>query len=86
MPTISHFYGIYILLYSREHNPPHFHVKYNSFKASINIKNGEILAGKLPPKARSLTEEWRLIHKKELLHAWEIMLKYEKIKKIPGLK
>ncbi|MGZ3788853.1 MAG: DUF4160 domain-containing protein [Bacteriovorax sp.] len=86
MPTISHFYGIYILLYPKEHNPPHFHVKYSGFKASVNIRNGEILAGNLPPKARSLTEEWRLIHKKELLEAWNMMVKYEKVKKIPGLK
>lgn len=86
MPTISYFYGIYIRLYPNEHNPPHFHVKYNEFEASIDIKTGEIKDGKIPPKARALTEEWRLIHKKELIEAWDLMLKYEKVKKIPGLK
>jgi hypothetical protein len=86
VPTISYFYGIYIRLYPNEHNPPHFHVKYNEFEASIDIKTGEIKDGKIPPKARALTEEWRLIHKKELIEAWDLMLKYEKVKKIPGLK
>lgn len=86
MPTISYFYGIYIRLYANEHNPPHFHVKYNEFEASIDIITGEIKDGKLPLKARALTEEWRLIHKKELIEAWNLMLKYEQIKKIPGLK
>lgn len=86
MPAISYFYGIYILMYPNEHNPPHFHVRYNDFQAAINIKSGEIIAGKLPPKARSLTEEWRVIHKKKLLAAWNLMLKYERVKKIPGLK
>jgi len=86
MPTISYFYGIYILMYPNEHNPPHFHVSYNEFQASINIRTGEVMAGKIPPKARSLTEEWRLIHKKDLLSAWDLMIKYKKVKKIPGLK
>lgn len=86
MPTISHFYGIYILLYAKEHNPPHFHVRYGDFNASIDIRTGDVLAGKLPPKARSLTEAWRLIHKKELLQAWNLMLKFQRVKKIPGLK
>jgi hypothetical protein len=42
--------------------------------------------GKLPPKARSLTEEWRIIHQKELLKSFELMVKYHEIKKIEGLK
>ena len=54
MPTISYFYGIYIRLYANEHNPPHFHVKYNEYAASIDIKTGEIKDGKLPLKARAL--------------------------------
>ena len=86
MPTISYFYGIYIRIYADEHNPPHFHVKYNEFEASVEIKTGTITDGKLPPKARALTEEWRLIHQKELLIAWELMVKYHRVKKIPGLK
>lgn len=85
MPTISYFYGIYIRLYANEHNPPHFHAKYNEFEASIDIETREIQKGKLPIRARLLTEEWRLLHKKELIIAWELMLKYEKVKKIPGL-
>ena len=40
MPEISHFYGIIIYMFPQEHNPPHFHVKYNEFKASIDIKTG----------------------------------------------
>ena len=28
MPEISRFFGIIIFMYFDEHNPPHFHVKY----------------------------------------------------------
>lgn len=37
MPEISRFLGIIITMYYREHNPPHFHVRYNIYKASISI-------------------------------------------------
>ncbi len=38
MPEISRFLGIKIFMYFNEHNPPHFHVEYNEYKASIDIK------------------------------------------------
>ncbi len=36
MPEISRFLGIKIFMYFNEHNPPHFHVEYNEYKASID--------------------------------------------------
>lgn len=35
MPTISIFYGIKILMFFDEHNPPHFHAQYAEFHAII---------------------------------------------------
>lgn len=58
MPTISMFYGIMIMMFFDEHNPPHFHAKYNEFKASIRIKDLAVLNGSLPPKALGLVIEW----------------------------
>lgn len=53
MPTISMFYGIIVRMYFApgEHNPPHFHVYYNEYKASVDIRMCEIIDGNLPPKA-----------------------------------
>ncbi len=39
MPEISRFLGIIIVMYYKEHNPPHFHVRYNEHKAAISINN-----------------------------------------------
>ena len=52
MPTISMFYGIIIRMYYApgEHNPPHFQVYYNEFKATIDIASCELLHGNLPKK------------------------------------
>ncbi len=86
MPAISIFYGISIYLYANDHNPPHFHVRYAEFNATVDIYSGEITEGKLPPKARQLTEEWRIIYQKEILESFELMVKYHQVKKIEGLK
>lgn len=70
MPEISRFLGIIILMYFDEHNPPHFHIKYNEYKAVMEIKTLNILAGYLPVKVRGLVEEWAEIHQEELLAMW----------------
>ena len=43
MPQISKFYGIIIYMYINEHNPPHFHVEYQGYKASITIESGIVI-------------------------------------------
>lgn len=45
MPTISMFYGNIIRMYYApgEHNPPHFHVYYNEYKATVSIDSIEIM-------------------------------------------
>ena len=45
MPEISRFLGMKIFMYFNEHNPPHFHVEYNEYKASINIKTFGVMEG-----------------------------------------
>lgn len=46
MPEICRFLGIIIAMYYKDHNPPHFHVRYNEYKASISIKDLAVLEGK----------------------------------------
>jgi hypothetical protein len=71
MPEISRFFGIIILMFYDDHNPPHFHVRYNDYKAIILIENLSIAEGKLPPRAYGLVVEWASVHKQELLIDWE---------------
>jgi len=56
MPIISMFYGIIIRIYfieNNKHDVPHFHARYAEYEASINISDGNILAGELPKKTAS---------------------------------
>ncbi len=71
MPTISLFYGIKIMMFYDEHNPPHFHAVYNDYKAAIRIEDLAVMNGNLPPKALGLVAEWAAIHKNELLENWK---------------
>ena len=72
MPEISRFFGIIITMYFNEHNPPHFHVRYNEHKAEIGIETLSLLAGKLPPRVMGLVMEWASIHQEELMADWEL--------------
>lgn len=69
MPEISNFYGIVITMYFPEHYPPHFHVRYNEYHASIDIQTGKV-TGEMPRRALKLVYEWLDMHKEELLENW----------------
>lgn len=85
MPEISRFYGIIIYMYMNEHNPPHFHVWYEDYKAIITIKDG-IITGSLPRRALSLVYEWLDLHQDELLENWRRLSNYESPVRIDPLK
>src|SRR5579871_1108777 len=72
MPELCRFLGIIIAMFHGDHNPPHFHVRYNQYKAIISIKDLAVLSGRLPPKVLGLVIEWASIHQKELIKNWEL--------------
>lgn len=85
MPEISRFYGIIIGMFFNEHNPPHFHVRYDEYNAEITIKDG-IVTGNLPRRALNLVFEWLDLHKDELLENWKRGENCENFIKIEPLK
>lgn len=83
MPTISHFYGITIVMFLRnkEHNPPHIHAITQDFDAPFLIATGELMEGAFPPKATAMVREFIAKYREELLRMWET----EKYVKLPPL-
>ena len=71
MPEICRFLGIVISMYFNEHNPPHFHVRYNDYRAVMEIQTLNVLDGALPARVRGLVEEWAELHRVELLAMWD---------------
>jgi Domain of unknown function (DUF4160) len=66
MPTICVFEGIRILMFYREHQPPHFHVERADESAEIGIDPIIILEGSLARSTRGKVFEWAAIHQAEL--------------------
>jgi hypothetical protein len=85
MPELSRFLGIVITMYFDDHNPPHFHVRYNRDRAVISVNDLYILEGKLPPRVLGLVMEWAGLHKDELLKNWNMVQETGKWFKIEPL-
>ena len=77
MPEISRFLGIIIAMYYRDHSPPHFHAVYGGYEVTVQ--------GFLPKRALSAVQEWRRIHRDELMAAWELARNNEALPRIPPL-
>lgn len=86
MPTISEFFGIKIVMYWKDHLPPHFHAIYGEFEALVDIENAVVIAGFLPSSKLKLVLAWAVIHKDELLRNWEKARKGEPLEKIEPLR
>jgi hypothetical protein len=85
MPEISRFYGIIIMMFYNDHNPPHFHANYGDYKVVISIDE-EIVEGYMPKRALKLIFEWMDLHKDELLTNWKKCQSGEVPQKIDPLK
>jgi Domain of unknown function (DUF4160) len=72
MPRISAFYGIVIYMYWNEKDHPvaHFHAYHAGRRASVSM-SGEVLAGRLEPRALQFVREWAKLRQDEILANWE---------------
>jgi len=79
MPTISTFYGIIVRMYFApgEHNPPHIHVYYNEYKATVDIRTCEIIRSGLPGRQLRLVLAWAELHQEELMADWTLVMNGE---------
>jgi hypothetical protein len=87
MPTISMFYGIIIRMYcgNAEHNPPHFHVRYEEYRALVGIEPLELRDGRLPPRVLGLVIEWGEMHQAELMENWTTLAEEGNFRRIAPL-
>ena len=73
MPTIAIVDGVTIMIYPRDHQPPHIHAKYAEFECLLRIYNGEKLRGDLPTKKFEAVQNWLEIHRRDVAFVWEEM-------------
>ena len=71
MPEISRFLGLVIKMFFDDHNPPHFHVEFQDYRAIVDIRKAELMEGHLQPKQLKLVLAWAILHEAELLENFE---------------
>ncbi len=69
MPVVSRFYGIVVFLNYRDHNPPHFHARYQDQEVIIEIQTG-VVTGSMSRRALQMLFEWAELHQDELMENW----------------
>ncbi|MET0395322.1 MAG: DUF4160 domain-containing protein [Longimicrobiaceae bacterium] len=62
MPVISRFYGIVVFINYRDHNPPHFHARYQDQEVIVDIQNG-VVTGTMSRRALQMLFEWLELHR-----------------------
>lgn len=72
-------------MYYNDHSPPHFHARYADGEVVIAIETGELVAGRLSPRALGLVQEWRELHTKELIEDWRLARERKALKRIEPL-
>ena len=82
MPEISLFLGIKITMNWKEHNPPHFHVEYAGYRATVRILDAQVDRGFLPARQLKLVLAWCELHRDELMQNWELSRRQLPLNKI----
>jgi hypothetical protein len=57
-------------MYFNDHEPPHFHVWYQGFRARALIANGDAIDGRLPITVARVVKEWAVLRRDALVRNW----------------
>lgn len=85
MPTIAYFLGIAVRMFFNDHDPPHFHVRYQGFRARVRIADGEVIDGRLPPTVTRVLKEWTALRREALMRNWQAARTDGTLERIAGL-
>ena len=86
MPTISEFYGITIMMFYEDHDPPHFHARHARFKANFAITDLSVISSKGNLRGSDIgrVRRWGRANQTALLENWFRCRRGEPLQKIEG--
>ena len=70
MPTIAIVFGVRIMIYPKDHLPPHLHAKFAEHEAMISIVTGDVLEGALPLAKLSAVQQWLARRREQVAYVW----------------
>jgi hypothetical protein len=85
LPTIAYFLGISVRMFYNDHDPPHFHARYQGFHGRILISSGEIIDGRFFPTVTRLLREWTVLRRDALMRNWNAARTDGQLERIGGL-
>ena len=71
MPTIALVAGVRIVIYPKDHLPPHLHAILAEHEAMISIVTGDLLEGSLPRAKLRAIQMWLAAHREEVAYVWQ---------------
>lgn len=71
MPTIAIIDGVRIVIYLKDHLPPHLHAMFAEHEAQISIVTGDILNGSLPPAKAKSVNAWLATNREQVASIWK---------------
>jgi ABC-type bacteriocin/lantibiotic exporter with double-glycine peptidase domain len=84
MPTLSRFYGMVIFMNYNDHQPPHFHARYQDQEVLVEIDTG-VVQGKMTKRALQMIFEWTEKYHNELRRNWDLARARKSLEPIPPL-
>ena len=72
-------------MFFNDHTPPHFHVRYQGFRARVRIEDGEVIDGRVPPTVVRILKEWTALRHDALMRNWHAARTDGDMEKIAGL-
>ena len=70
MPTIAIIAGVRIVIYPKDHLPPHLHAIFAEYEAMISIVTGDVLEGSLPRTKQKAVQDWLAANREHVAHVW----------------
>lgn len=77
VPELCRFAGIVVIIHNNDHNPPHFHVRYQGQEVLIEIQTLRVYAGSLPRRQLSEVQKWATDHQEGLMRNWDLAMRGE---------
>ena len=71
-------------MHYNDHDPPHFHARYQDQEVSIEIQTG-IVQGKMSKRALRMLFEWSETYRAELMGNWQLARERKPLEKVPPL-
>jgi hypothetical protein len=70
MPTIAIIAGVRVMIYPKDHLPPHLHAIFAGNEAMISILTGDVLQGSLPRAKQRAVQEWLAANREHVAYVW----------------